>query len=170
MEGRNGKLWSFINLAALRVKRPLSGRAQRLPQFSAEKLRAEQTGMFGPERERFNMESVFSAARGAQFQSFSICILFSNDSLRVITVLFTNEVWKIRERAPRLSIALQECVVCLRETESIDPPSCGTWSVKGRLGWTRLHLQRAGWLGTGGSEPQGGTRWKRLLPTPQPRG
>lgn len=99
MEGRNGKLWSFINLAALRVKRPLSGRAQRLPQFSAEKLRAEQTGMFGPERERFNMESVFSAARGAQFQSFSICILFSNDSLRVITVLFTNEVWKIRESA-----------------------------------------------------------------------
>lgn len=67
-------------------------------QSAAELLRASRMGTRRPRRERLNIESVFSAARGAHFQSFSICTLFSNDSSRVITVLFTNEVWKMRER------------------------------------------------------------------------
>lgn len=79
-------------------------------------------GIHRPGRERFNIESVFSAARGAHFQSFSICTLSSNDSLRVITVLFTNEVWKICAREAKLSIVLQECVVCLPETQKASIP------------------------------------------------
>lgn len=82
-------------------------------------------GVHRPERERFNTESVFSAARGAHFQSFSICTLFSNDSSRVITVLFTNEVWKIRERGKTVNSPAGMHGLSPADTESIDPPSVG---------------------------------------------
>lgn len=114
------------------------------------------------------MESVFSAARGAHFQSFSICTLFSNDSLRVITALFTNEVWKIQESSWAVDSPAGTRGLSPGDAESIDTPSCGTWSVKGRLGWTGLPLRRAGWLAREGSEPQGGIGWKKLLPRPPP--
>lgn len=89
-------------------------------------------GTHRPGRERLNMESVFSAARGARFQTLSICTLFSNDSSRVITVLFTNEVWKRLGRGEAVNSPAGMRRLSPREAGSIDPPSCGIPSVNGK--------------------------------------
>lgn len=86
------------------VKQPLSGRGQSRLWFAAERQGAgrwEHTGW----GENSSIWKVFSAQPGVPISSpFQFAHFPSNDSSRVITVLFTNEVWKMGERQG-LSIA-----------------------------------------------------------------
>lgn len=107
---------SFISL--LLCQAPIVGAGQRLPQFKPEEAKGRSDGnaQTPGEKEWFDIESVFSAAKGAHFQSFSICTLSPQCLLQGNYSSFHK--WSMEgRREVRLSIVLQGCTVCLPETQ-----------------------------------------------------